>query len=235
MVDMEILARLQNKKNKLLSYLPYTKIVPAILTSDPIVFKQRIKGLTKISDRVDIDVIDNSLIQGNVTLGLEEVMELLGEFETKVGIHFMTSHFDLELVRRSPKIENIVIEAKLMSEEEGFIDEILNMVLEQNRRIRIGISFDPDDNIEEHLEVLKQFDFVQLMTVVPGKQGSPFEISVPKNLPVLFKENISVKLDGGINIENLDSLLPEQRVLIKQVEEVSVGEYFSEVFNEKDN
>lgn len=232
---MEILARLQNKKNKLLSYLPYTKIVPAILTSDPIVFKQRIKGLTKISDRVDIDVIDNSLIQGNVTLGLEEVMELLGEFETKVGIHFMTSHFDLELVRRSPKIENIVIEAKLMSEEEGFIDEILNMVLEQNRRIRIGISFDPDDNIEEHLEVLKQFDYVQLMTVVPGKQGSPFEISVLKNLPVLFKENISVKLDGGINIENLDSLLPEQRVLIKQVEEVSVGEYFSEVFNEKDN
>jgi len=232
---MEILARLQNKKNKLLSYLPYTKIVPAILTSDPIVFKQRIKGLSMISDRVDIDIIDDSLIQGNVTLGLEEVIELLSEFETKVGIHFMTSHFDLELVRRSPKIENIVIEAKLMSEEEGFIDEILNMVLEQNRRVRIGISFDPDDSIEEHLEVLKQFDFIQLMTVVPGKQGSPFEVPVLKNLPVLFKENISVKLDGGINIENLDSLLPEERVLIKQVEEVSVGEYFSEVFDEKDN
>lgn len=232
---MEILARLQNKKNKLLSYLPYTKIVPAILTSDPIVFKQRIKGLSMISDRVDIDIIDDSLIQGNVTLGLEEVIELLSEFETKVGIHFMTSHFDLELVRRSPKIENIVIEAKLMSEEEGFIDEILNMVLEQNRRVRIGISFDPDDSIEEHLEVLKQFDFIQLMTVVPGKQGSPFEVPVLKNLPLLFKENISVKLDGGINIENLDSLLPEERVLIKQVEEVSVGEYFSEVFDEKDN
>ena len=232
---MEILARLQNKKNKLLSYLPYTKIVPAILTSDPIVFKQRLKGLSMISDRVDIDIIDDSLIQGNVTLGLEEVMELLSEFETKVGIHFMTSHFDLELVRRSPKIENIVIEAKLMSEEEGFIDEILNMVLEQNRRIRIGISFDPDDSIEEHLEVLKQFDFVQLMTVVPGKQGSPFEVPVLKNLPLLFKENISVKLDGGINISNLDALLPEERVLIKQVEEVSVGEYFSEVFDEKDN
>ncbi len=232
---MEILARLQNKKNKLLSYLPYTKIVPAILTSDPIVFKQRIKGLSMISDRVDIDIIDDSLIQGNVTLGLEEVMELLSEFETKVGIHFMTSHFDLELVRRSPKIENIVIEAKLMSEEEGFIDEILNMVLEQNRRVRIGISIDPDDSIEEHLEVLKQFDFIQLMTVVPGKQGSPFEVPVLKNLPLLFKENISVKLDGGINIENLDSLLPEERVLIKQVEEVSVGEYFSEVFDEKDN
>jgi len=232
---MEILARLQNKKNKLLSYLPYTKIVPAILTSDPIVFKQRIKGLSMISDRVDIDIIDDSLIQGNVTLGLEEVMELLSEFETKVGIHFMTSHFDLEFVRRSPKIENIVIEAKLMSEEEGFIDEILNMVLEQNRRIRIGISFDPDDNIEEHLEVLKQFDFVQLMTVVPGRQGSPFEVPVLKNLPLLFKENISVKLDGGINISNLDALLPEERVLIKQVEEVSVGEYFSEVFDEKDN
>jgi len=232
---MEILARLQNKKNKLLSYLPYTKIVPAILTSDPIVFKQRIKGLSMISDRVDIDIIDDSLIQGSLTLGLEEVMELLNEFETKVGIHFMTSHFDLELVRRSPKIENIVIEAKLMSEEEGFIDEILNMVLEQNRRIRIGISFDPDDNIEEHLEVLKQFDFVQLMTVVPGRQGSPFEVPVLKNLPILFKENISVKLDGGINISNLDALLPEERVLIKQVEEVSVGEYFSEVFDEKDN
>ena len=232
---MEILARLQNKKNKLLSYLPYTKIVPAILTSDPIVFKQRIKGLSMISDRVDIDIIDDSLIQGNVTLGLEEVIELLSEFETKVGIHFMTSHFDLELVRRSPKIENIVIEAKLMSEEEGFIDEILNMVLEQNRRIRIGISFDPDDNIEEHLEVLKQFDFVQLMTVVPGKQGSPFEVPVLKNLPLLFKENISVKLDGGINIENLDALLPEERVLIKQIEEVSVGEYFGGVFDEKDN
>ncbi len=232
---MEILAKLQNKKNKLLSYLPYTKIVPAILTSDPIVFKQRIKGLSMISDRVDIDIIDDSLIQGNVTLGLEEVMELLSEFETKVGIHFMTSHFDLELVRRSPKIENIVIEAKLMSEEEGFIDEILNMVLEQNRRIRIGISFDPDDNIEEHLEVLKQFDFVQLMTVVPGRQGAPFEVPVLKNLPILFKENISVKLDGGINISNLDALLPEERVLIKQVEEVSVGEYFSEVFDEKDN
>jgi len=232
---MEILARLQNKKNKLLSYLPYTKIVPAILTSDPIVFKQRIKDLSMISDRVDIDILDDSLIQGNVTLGLEEVMELLRVFETKVGIHFMTSHFDLELVRRSPKIENIVIEAKLMSEEEGFIDEILNMVLEQNRRIRIGISFDPDDNIEEHLEVLKQFDFVQLMTVVPGKQGSPFEVPVLKNLPLLFKENISVKLDGGINTFNLDALLPEERVLIKQVEEVSVGEYFSEVFDEKDN
>ena len=232
---MEILARLQNKKNKLLSYLPYTKIVPAILTNDPIVFKQRIKGLSMISDRVDIDIIDDSLIQGNVTLGLEEVMELLSEFETKVGIHFMTSHFDLELVRRSLKIENIVIEAKLMSEEEGFIDEILNMVLEQNRRIRIGISFDPDDNIEEHLEVLKQFDFVQLMTVVPGRQGSPFEVPVLKNLPLLFKENISVKLDGGINIENLDALLPEERVLIKQIEEVSVGDYFGDVFDEKDN
>lgn len=232
---MEILARLQNKKNKLLGYLPYTKIVPAILTSDPIVFKQRIKGLSMISDRVDIDIIDDSLIQGNVTLELEEVMELLSEFETKVGIHFMTSHFDLELVRRSPKIENIVIEAKLMSEEEGFIDEILNMVLEQKRRIRIGISFDPDDKLEEHLEVLKQFDFVQLMTVVPGRQGSPFEVPVLKNLPLLFKENISVKLDGGINISNLDALLPEERVLIKQVEEVSVGEYFSEVFDEKDN
>lgn len=232
---MEILARLQNKKNKLLSYLPYTKIVPAILTADPIVFKQRLKGLSMISDRIDIDIIDDSLIQGNLTLGLKEVIELLNEFETKVGIHFMTSHFDLELVRRSPKIENIVIEAKLMSEEEGFIDEILNMVLEQNRRIRIGISFDPDDNLEEHLEVLKQFDFVQLMTVVPGKQGSSFEVPVLKNLPLLFKENISVKLDGGINISNLDALLPEERVLIKQVEEVSVGEYFGDVFNEKDN
>lgn len=66
------------------------------------------------------------------------------------------------------------------------------------------------------------------MTVEPGAQGKEFTPSQLRNIPTikeLFKEAI-IKVDGGINLQNLTSLSNGELDAMKSVNVAIVGSYF---------
>jgi ribulose-phosphate 3-epimerase len=75
--------------------------------------------------------------------------------------------------------------------------------------LKIGLSLNPETPIKILEPYTNQFDFIQLLSVAPGKQGQIFN---PKLLEKIVQTkqkypNIPLQVDGGINKDNLQTIL----------------------------
>lgn len=165
------------------------EIFPAILTDNLDTYKSQIKQTESFSDEVDIDVIDDSIFPGK-TLELEEMLAI----ETSLVRH-------IHLMVKEPKEQietalrygarSIIVHGKANLEWVNF-DEI---------PIQMGVSIAPEtpiSDIEVHLPTLS---LVQIMTVVPGKQGGDLLKEQYKKVGMLRALSFSgtIKADGGIS------------------------------------
>lgn len=85
------------------------------------------------------------------------------------------------------------------------INEIFEILKDNN--IDKGIAINPEDNVEEYIELYKNVDRVLVMSVHPGKGGQKFLEETKKNLKQLksLQEEYMFKIyvDGGINNETI--------------------------------
>lgn len=71
--------------------------------------------------------------------------------------------------------------------------------------LKIGLAFSPETSFDDIKSLLNFFDFVLVMSVVPGKGGQKFitgsenKISLLKEYRETFCLNYSIGVDGGIN------------------------------------
>ena len=90
----------------------------------------------------------------------------------------------------------------------------INELIEKTKElgIKVGLSINPNTNVNEIEEFLPKLDLILVMSVYPGESGQTFIKSVLYKIDILDKlrkeknYNFKIEVDGGINNENVLNL-----------------------------
>lgn len=171
-------------------------VIPTILASDKVEFERQLISLAKISKRLQIDVADGVFVS-NKTLPFPEIIE----FFSKNAHLFVDNIFDFHLMIKSwePELGSL---ARLKSYIKINLVLIHNQVYyaSESNNFKTGLVINPEDDISREI-FFPNLKAIQIMTVHPGKQGSPFLESNLEKVQQLRELNFrgEIILDGGIN------------------------------------
>jgi ribulose-phosphate 3-epimerase len=189
-------------------------IVPGILAEDKQHLKSEINRLKSFFTEIQIDICDGKFTDSQ-TVSPGDI-DYLNE-ETVFGFHLMVCDPLLYLdsfIRL--KIQNVIIHAESCVRAKPLI------ALLRHNNIKIGLAVNPKTQIQNLF--LPDYDFIQLMGVVPGRQGREFMPEVLEKIAKIRKNDFQkpIWLDGGINDKTAR--------LIKgfDIQTVVVGSYFKD-------
>ncbi len=201
------------------------QITPAILTNDLILFKDLLPKLS-FAETLDIDIIRPPFVN-NSTISIEDVKDILDFDNQCIGFHLMVDNPKEDLINLfNWGFENKYIRIYLHQESDlSFLSEFkwpLNWI----KGVAVKLETDLRD-----LNFYNQYDEVQLMSIVTGVQGNPFNATIKNRVNTLrnlgFTKDIS--LDGGINLGTLSQLKD------LDINRISVGSYFQKSKNPKES
>lgn len=192
------------------------EVIPAILTKDYEELKNKIALVRGVVPLVQIDVCDGIFVPSKTwpfsTGGANDfyLQKILNE---EIGMPFWEDmDFELDLLV-ADAIENFDIYTKLgpkkiifhieavgnLDEFKNFLEGIDNYVRDS---IEIGISINPNTNLEEIFPFVNIVDFVQLMGIDNiGFQNQEFDEKVLEHIKTLKEKypDLKVSVDGGVN------------------------------------
>jgi len=177
------------------------KIAPSILASNFKNLQEDIKKIEEVADIVHLDIMDGHFIP-NISFGFPII---------KAVRELTTLPLDAHLMIEKP--ENYI---------DRFIDYGVDMIsvhIEGNYHIhrliysikkrdkKAGVAINPGTNISLIYPIIKDVDFILIMSVNPGFSGQNFiDSSLEKieNVVKIKKEenlNFEIEVDGGLNFE----------------------------------
>ena len=186
--------------------------VPTLLTLDRIELSDQLELFQPYYDRIQIDVADGILVP-NVTTQIDELTELasqgLVEIDSKMtfDFHLMVKNFKAEfekidqLIEQNISVNTVLINAGLHPKKD---------TLSENRNFSIGLDISPSTEIDDiafHYD-LSQIKHIQIMTVEPGYQGSPFLPEMLNKITQLRDHHYSgeILIDGGVNSKTIPTI-----------------------------
>ena len=195
-------------------------IIPGILEQTLEDIKKKIRAIDGISESIQIDVADNKQVEGLSFLEVEKLREI--DHKTPLEIHFMVEAPLDYLALEKGKIPSV---SKVCTQVTENIENVIEKLKSAN--YEVGVSLNPEEGIELIAPLIAQMDYVQFMSVVPGKQGNSL---IPEVLDKIreFKQrypNVLTQIDGGVD----EGTLPQ--VLDSGVDNMVVG---SAIFNSGD-
>ena len=168
------------------------KIYPGI-TTVPEEFEQMLKKLQPTGETLQVDFADGVFVPS--TLG--NIEGVANHPEVTFQIHLMVEKPEnyLERLINLPNVESIIFHIESASQPMAIIDAI-----HQGGK-KVGISLNPETNIEALEPVVSHVDFVQFMTVYPGGYGAEFQSSVLGKVEHFHALNpeMPIEIDGGMN------------------------------------
>ena len=179
------------------------QISPSILSAD---FSQLGKEIKKLedagADMIHVDVMDGHFVP-NLTIGPPVIKALKKNSLLPFDVHLMISpvhkyiesyaNAGADIITIHPEATNDLLES---------IDKIKEF------KKKVGISLNPETEIETVEKVLDQIDLILIMSVNPGFGGQKFMPEVLNKVKKLdeirknLKLNFVIEIDGGINFEN---------------------------------
>lgn len=233
---------IETKIQKIKDFLPNIEIIPAILSAKHSEVKSLLKHFIGKFKKIDIDINDNSIIDGIKTIDSEDFIQILHETALEEDIKILPL-FSLHLMVGDhkkflpPHVLKKINEICLQYESINFYDDDLPIALQKyratNKKIVMSLSISPAHHKEfEYIMThdtnrIKLFDKLQIMTVIPGKQGGNF---LEKSLLIIpkiksFLPELKIKIDGGVNSKMLLDISTESLEYLNLIDEASVGSY----------
>lgn len=186
-------------------------VTPALLEQDVEKQKQELIGLSQYYSRFQIDIADNTLVPNTTT----QVNEL---FQSSFFNTTLDTTFDFHLMVSDP-IEHIDT-IKLLPKKRVGIIFIHNSVLPDYSQLktqyplfRFGLVLNPEDNVETlEKELLIQLPSIQIMTIIPGFQGSSFIEETLIKIEQLRKSGFKreIAIDGSVNEKTIPIILSKE-------------------------
>lgn len=156
------------------------------------------------TDYFHIDVMDGEFVQNNTIETMMEYTEYIKQVaNTKVEVHLMVNNaetFIKEYV--DMQVNCIIFHIESVKDKEQVL-KLISYIKENN--IQVGLSLNPNTNIEDIYEYIPYIHRVLVMSVNPGKGGQKFITDTTKKIEKLkayIDENnydIDIEVDGGIN------------------------------------
>ena len=184
------------------------QISPSILSADFSELGNEIKKLEKGgADMIHVDVMDGHFVP-NLTIGPPVIKSLRKFTSIPFDVHLMISpvhKYIKDFAEAGADIITIHPEAT-----ENLNDSIKEI---RNFNKKVGVSLNPDTEINLIESNLENIDLVLIMSVYPGFGGQKFISSVIEKIKKLHdiknKLNLTfdIEVDGGINFSNAETVI----------------------------
>ena len=162
-----------------------------------------ITNVTKAgADWIHLDVMDGHFVP-NLTIGPPVIKALRNNTKLPFDVHLMISPVHKYIKDYADAGANIIT---LHPEATNNLKESINHI--KNLGKKVGVSLNPDTQINVIKEFLAEINLVLVMSVHPGFGGQKFipkvldkikELKIIKNKKNL---NFDIEVDGGINFDN---------------------------------
>tara|TARA_Y100001970_G_scaffold210832_1_gene257289 strand:+ start:472 stop:1131 length:660 start_codon:yes stop_codon:yes gene_type:complete len=184
------------------------KISPSILSADFSQLGNEIQRLEKGgADLIHIDVMDGHFVP-NLTIGPPIIKKLRNHTKLPFDVHLMISPVHKYIKDFAEAGADIIT---IHPEATKDLNNSIKHIREFNKKV--GVSLNPDTNINIINDHLKQIDLVLIMSVYPGFGGQKFipdVLNKIKELTSIKKDNnykFDIEVDGGINFSNYKSVI----------------------------
>ena len=179
------------------------QISPSILSADFSQLGSEIKRLEEGgADMIHVDVMDGHFVP-NLTLGPPVIKALRKHCSLKFDVHLMISPVHKYIKNFSEAGADIIT---IHPEATKNIKDSVDLIKSLGKKV--GLSLNPDTQIETIEKYLKDINLVLVMTVYPGFGGQKFISKILDKIKSLKKIkdeknlNFEIEVDGGINFEN---------------------------------
>lgn len=213
------------------------KALPALLTSSVEDLFQQIHKCSRYYSYFQIDIADGEFVP-NTTVSIEDIYQYLESEHTSSIYHSCIFDFHLMVMNPEEQIEKLVGLQKSIPIKNVFIHQKLNpplrSIMDRFSEFTIGLVLNPEDSVNDlvHDYPLNSIPAIQIMSVNPGFQGSPFLEETLDKIEQLRKNNYKYEifLDGGVN----NKTLPVIKSKPFRPDFVGIGSYISQAENLKD-
>ena len=178
------------------------QISPSILSADFSQLGEDIKRLEKSgADMIHVDVMDGHFVP-NLTIGPPVIKSLRKYTSLPFDVHLMIDPVHKYIKDYSDAGADIIT---FHPEATKNTQETINLISSLSKKV--GISLNPDTEINIAEEYLDKIDLILIMSVYPGFGGQKFINRVVKKIVELDKIrsqrrlNFKIEIDGGINFE----------------------------------
>ena len=179
------------------------QISPSILSADFSQLNNEIKRLEEGgADMIHVDVMDGHFVP-NLTIGPPVIKALRNYTKLPFDVHLMISPVHKYIKDYANAGSDIIT---IHPEATDNLVNSINHIKELKKKV--GISLNPDTEIDVIINLLDQIDLVLIMSVFPGFGGQKFIPEVVKKIEELNKIKIEknlkydIEVDGGINFSN---------------------------------
>lgn len=173
-------------------------IIPAILEENLQNLQKKLDLVSDLVERVQIDVCDGVFVDEETYLDLGKIRTNGARIEYHLMVKNPLKFLDIPL----RPTDSVIIHV-----ESTHAKEAIEAFMKKTKKV--GICKNPDTDVKELEKYIHMVNFVQFLTVHPGKQGQEL-LEKPYNEAVDFKTKyptIPVQIDGGVNEENLKRIV----------------------------
>ena len=179
------------------------QISPSILSADFSQLGLEIKRLEEGgAEMIHVDVMDGHFVP-NLTIGPPVIKSLKKYSKLIFDVHLMISPVHKYIEAYSDAGADIItIHPEATKDLRSSILKIKEL------KKKVGVSLNPETQIDTIIEFLKDIDLVLIMSVNPGFGGQKFMPDVLKKIKELKKIqkekkiDFDIEIDGGINFDN---------------------------------
>ena len=179
------------------------QISPSILSANFSQLGNEIKRLEEGgADMIHVDVMDGHFVP-NLTIGPPVIKTLRNYTKLPFDVHLMISPVHKYIKDYANAGADIIT---IHPEATDNLVNSINHIKELKKKV--GVSLNPDTEIDVIINLLDQIDLVLIMSVFPGFGGQKFMPEVIKKIEELNKIKMEkdlkydIEVDGGINFSN---------------------------------